>query len=99
MQSDILATASITATGNLKTADGANNIAACRIRAIYYNASVAGTLTFRDGGSGGDVKITLAIPAGAETITLPDRGVWFNRGTPHLTVTTATLSGVTVFYS
>jgi hypothetical protein len=100
MQSDILAAQMLTATGNLKTADGANNLAAVRIKGIYYSASVSGTLTFRDGGSGGTIVMTIPVTASASGLLwIPDNGLWFRQGTPHVTVTAATLNGVTVFYA
>ncbi len=99
MQSDVLASALLAATGNLKTADGANDIAACRIKALYYSASVAGTLTFRDGGAGGTVLLTLPVGATTDHVEIPGNGVWFRQGTPHVTVTAATLTGLTAFYA
>lgn len=98
MQSDVLATQMFTATGNLKTADGVNNLAAIRVKGIYYSASANGNLVFRDGGSGGTIVLTIPITASASGLLwIPDNGIWFRTGTPHVTVT-GTLNGATVFY-
>lgn len=71
-----------------------------RIKAIYYVAGTAGSISFKDGGSGGTEKILLATPAstagnGSTYILIPGDGVVFE-GDPYLTITGP--SSVTFFY-
>jgi hypothetical protein len=71
-----------------------------RIKAIYYVAGTAGSISFKDGGSGGEEKILLATPAstagnGSTSIMIPGDGVVF-RGDPYITITGP--SSVTFFY-
>jgi hypothetical protein len=71
-----------------------------RIKAIYYVAGTAGSISFKDGGSGGEEKILLATPAstagnGSTYVLIPGDGVVF-RADPYLTITGPT--SVTFFY-
>ena len=71
-----------------------------RIKAIYYVAGSAGSISFKDGGSGGTEKILLATPAstagnGSTYILIPGDGVVFEAD-PYLTITGPT--SVTFFY-
>lgn len=71
-----------------------------RIKAIYYVAGTAGSISFKDGGSGGTEKILLATPAstagnGSTYILIPGDGVMFEAD-PYLTITGPT--SVTFFY-
>jgi hypothetical protein len=71
-----------------------------RIKAIYYVAGTAGSISFKDGGAGGEEKILLATPAstagnGSTSIMIPGDGVVF-RGDPYITITGP--SSVTFFY-
>ena len=71
-----------------------------RIKAIYYVAGTAGSISFKDGGSGGEEKILLATPAstagnGSTYVLIPGDGVVF-KGDPYLTTTGPT--SVTFFY-
>ena len=71
-----------------------------RIKAIYYVAGTAGSISFKDGGSGGEQKILLATPAstagnGSTYVLIPGDGVVF-RADPYLTITGPT--SVTFFY-
>jgi hypothetical protein len=84
------------------TATGATGIGIprARIKAIYYVAGTAGSISFKDGGAGGEEKILLATPAstagnGSTSIMIPGDGVVF-RGDPYITITGP--SSVTFFY-
>jgi hypothetical protein len=71
-----------------------------RIKAIYYVAGTAGSISFKDGGASGEEKILLATPAstagnGSTSIMIPGDGVVF-RGDPYITITGP--SSVTFFY-
>jgi hypothetical protein len=71
-----------------------------RIKAIYYVAGTAGSISFKDGGVSGEEKILLATPAstagnGSTSIMIPGDGVVF-RGDPYITITGP--SSVTFFY-
>jgi hypothetical protein len=71
-----------------------------RIKAIYYVAGTAGSISFKDGGAGGEERILLATPAstagnGSTSIMIPGDGVVF-RGDPYLTIDGP--SSVTFFY-
>ena len=71
-----------------------------RIKAIYYVAGTAGSISFKDGGSGGEEKILLATRAstagnGSTYVLIPGDGVVF-RADPYLTITGPT--SVTFFY-
>lgn len=74
------------------TATGTMYTGRTRVRGFFVNGT--GTVTFRDGGSGGTVKLTIN-SAGAHSMRIPANGILFN------TDVHATLSGVTaltVFY-
>jgi hypothetical protein len=98
MQTDVLCSASFTATGNILTADATASVASCRIKQVSYSASVAGTLVFRDGSATGPIRMTVPIGIATFGFLLPGEGVLF-RGTPHCTVVGATLAGAVVFYA
>jgi len=71
-----------------------------RIKAIYYVAGTAGSISFKDGGASGEEKILLATPAstagnGSTYVLVPGDGVVFKED-PYLTITGPT--SVTFFY-
>ncbi len=71
-----------------------------RIKAIYYVAGAAGSISFKDGSAIGEEKILLATPAstagnGSTYVLIPGDGVVF-REDPYLTITGPT--SVTFFY-
>jgi hypothetical protein len=71
-----------------------------RIKSIYYVAGTAGSISFKDGGTGGEEKILLATPAstagnGSTYVLIPGDGVVF-KDDPYLTITGPT--SVTFFY-
>jgi hypothetical protein len=100
MQTDVLASNTITASGNLKEASGTNNIQRCRIRAVYIVAGAsAGSVTFKDGGSGGTLKLSLNTVGSATTpqyFLLPAEGVLFGTDV-YATISNA--ASVMIFYS
>lgn len=99
-QYDVLATKPLTSTGNFK--DQANaDIPRCRVKTIYCKNGVdAGSVVIRQGGSGGDVIITVetsaASSAGYTIIPIPGEGVLAKTGALHGTVTNT--ASVTLFY-
>jgi hypothetical protein len=95
--SDIKASLLMTAGGNVSHQD-AVWLGRSRVKGIQFKASVAGTITLRDGGAAGPIICAFAIPAGADTIPIPGDGLLF-RTDVFLVVTTATLDGLTVFYT
>jgi len=80
MQTDVLASAPLTASGQFKD-QSTNNILRCRVKAIYIvPTGVAGTLVLKDGGSGGTTKITVNTVASATQPTymlMPGEGLLF----------------------
>lgn len=90
MESDIRATAPLTATGVFNRADAAVALGRVRIRAIrFLNGASAGTVVLRDG-VGGPIVATLgtstAANEGTSHIYLPGRGIVCANGV-HGTVT------------
>lgn len=85
------------------TSTGASGIGTprARIKAIYYVAgATAGSVSFKDGGSGATELINLATPAntagtGAMYVLVPGDGVRFEAD-PYITLTNVT--SVTFFY-
>lgn len=96
MQYDVLASTMLTATGQVQDAAG-NNLPRTRIKGFAYVASVAGSITLRDGGASGSVKATIPIGAASDSVLLPGEGLLFQTDV-HLTITGATVSGITFFY-
>jgi len=81
------------------TATGTVQSGRTRLLSIYYvGASSAGTLTFKDGGSGGTQKLVITTPAGSAAdqyqIDIPLDGIVFKTDI-HLTISNVT--SVTVF--
>ena len=81
----------VTATGYIT--GSSSNAQPARVKTIYYVASgSAGSITLKDGGSGGTSKIVIATPASAtatEVVYIPDSGV------PFSTERQAQIAGVT----
>lgn len=83
------------------TATGASGVGGTRIKGIYFvNGANAGSVSIKDGGSGGTERIKIDAPAntagtGTTYLPLPDQGVLF-RADPYLTITEIT--SVTFFY-
>lgn len=83
------------------TASGAAGIGATRVKGIYFvNGATAGSVSFKEGSSGGTERIKIDAPAnttgnGTTYLPLPGEGVLF-RADPYVTITTVT--SVTFFY-
>jgi hypothetical protein len=100
MQTDVLATKPLTATGNFK-AQNNGDISRTRIKAIYaVNGGSAGSVVIREGGAAGNIIATIntstSSTAGYTIIPIPGQGVLCKEGDLHGTVTDVT--SVTVFY-
>ena len=82
-------------------ASGAAGVGTTRVKGIYFvNGATAGSVTFKDGGSGGTERIKIDAPAnttgnGTTYLPLPGEGVLF-RADPYVIITTVT--SVTFFY-
>lgn len=99
MQTDLLASQPVTATGQALNQAGAN-ISRSRIRALHIVPSAtAGSLVFRDGGASGNIVLTINTVASATQpthILLPGEGL-LCRTDIHVTV--SNVSSVVVFYA
>ena len=80
MQTDVLASVPITASGQF-TDQAPTNLARCRVKAVYIvPTATAGSLVLRDGDSGGTIKATINTVASATQPTymlLPGEGLLF----------------------
>lgn len=80
MQTDVLASQPRTSAGQLLDQNSLV-IGRCRVKAIYIVPnSAAGQVIFRDGGSGGPIKITVNTVASASTpdyVLMPGEGLLF----------------------
>lgn len=80
-QTDVLASAPITASGQFQDAAAAANLGRVRVKAVYIvPGAAAGSLVLRDGDSGGTVKATINTVASATQptyILLPGEGFVF----------------------
>ena len=98
MQTDVLASVPITASGQF-TDQAPTNLARCRVKSIYIvPTATAGSLVLRDGGSGGTVKATINTVASASQPTymlLPGEGLLFQTAV-YGAVTN--LGSATIFY-
>ena len=94
MQYDIFATKPLTSTGDFK--DQADNVInRTRIKTVYaINGTSAGSVVIREGGSGGNIVLTVDTAAngtaGYTIIPLPGEGILVKTGTLHGTVTNTT---------
>jgi len=99
MQTDILASKPLTATGQMK-AQNDGDIQRSRIRAVYIvPAAGAGSVVLRDGGASGPIKATVNTLTGSTSPTyllMAGEGLLFNTSI-HATV--ADIVSVTVFYA
>lgn len=98
MQTDVLASQALTADGQMVDQAG-NNIGRCRVKAIYVVPSAtAGSVVFKDGGSGGTTRLTLNTVASATQPTyllIPDQGILFST---NVYADVTTIGSVTIFY-
>lgn len=98
MQTDVLASVPLTASGQF-TAQSTSNIGRCRIKSIYIVPSgTAGSLVIKDGGSSGNVLVTVNTVASATQPTyllMPGEGLLVQTS-PYGAVTS--LGSATIFY-
>ena len=101
MQYDILASAPLVTTGQVTdNAASPNNLTRLRIKGLYFvSGATAGSVIFRDGGSGGPILLTMNTPAaaasGSNYIIMPGEGILVGTNL-HGTVSNTT--SVVVFY-
>ena len=100
MQTDVLATKPLTATGNFKD-QGNNDIPRIRIKTVYcVNDTGAGSVVIREGGASGTIIATINTAAsgtaGYTIIPLPGEGILCKEGALHGTVTS--VASITLFY-
>ena len=98
MQTDVLASVPLTTSGQF-TAQSTNNIGRCRIKSIYIVPSgTAGSLVIKDGGTSGNVLVTVNTVASATQPTyllMPGEGLLVQTS-PYGAVTS--LGSATIFY-
>jgi len=99
MQYDVKASKPLTATGQAKDQNN-NDLGRVRIKTVYgVSGANAGSVVFRDGGSGGEVLMTLNTPTAASSGTfwlpLPGEGI-LAQDNVHVTI--ADVASVVVIY-
>ena len=98
MQTDVLASVPITASGQF-TDQAPTNLARCRVKAIYIVPSAtAGSLILRDGGASSTIKITVNTVASASQPTymlMPGEGLVFQTA---VYGTVSNLGSATIIY-
>ena len=100
MQTDVFATQPLTSTGDFQD-QASNDINRTRIKTVYaVNGASAGSVVIREGGSGGNIVLTVDTAAsgtaGYTIIPLPGEGILVKTGTLHGTVTNTT--SIVLFY-
>ena len=99
MQTDVLVSAVLSSDGQFTNATGSADITRCRVKAVYIvPAATAGSVVFRDGGSGGTIIMTLNTVASATQPTyllFPGEGVLF---TTKVYADVTNIGTVTIFY-
>lgn len=101
MQTDVQASAPLTATGQVTNNAGTPaNLGRIRMKGLYVVPGTnAGSVVFRDGGSGGDILLTLNTPAGssngAYNVVIPGEGILVET---NLHGTVSNTASVVVFY-
>jgi hypothetical protein len=99
VQTDVLASKAKTSDGQLVD-ENDGNLGRVRVKAIYIvpTPSTAGSVAFKDGGSGGTTKFTINIPSnatGGQNLLLPGQGVLFKT---NVYVDITDVASVMVFY-
>lgn len=80
------------------TSTAAASVGPCRIKGVYYACPAGGgSISFKNGGSGGTELIKIDAPAAAssQNVIIPGEGVLFSDD-PYVTITT--VASVTFFY-
>lgn len=98
MQTDVKASAALTSTGNFQD-QNTNNLGRVRVKAIYLiPTGTAGSVTLKDGGSGGTTVVVINTVASATQPTqllIPGQGLLFETDV-HGTV--SNVESVVLFY-
>ncbi len=99
MQTDVLVSAVLSSDGQFTNAAATADITRCRVKAVYIvPAATAGSVVFRDGGSGGTIIMTLN-SVGSVTqptyLLFPGEGVLF---TTNVYADVTNIGTVTIFY-
>jgi hypothetical protein len=98
MQTDVQASVPITVDGQF-TDQAANNLGRTRVKSIYIVPSgTAGSVVFKDGGSGGSTVMTINTVASATQPTymlMPGQGVLFQT---NVYADVTDIGSVTIFY-
>ena len=77
-------------------ATGASGVGKCRIKAVYFVGTATGSISIKDGGSGGTERLVLGSGVVGNThILFPGEGISYD-GDPYITLTT--VANVTFFY-
>ena len=99
MQTDVLVSAVLSSDGQFTNATGTADITRCRVKAVYIvPAAIAGSVVFKDGGTGGTTIMTLNTVASATQPTyllFPGEGVLFNT---KVYADVTNIGSVTIFY-
>lgn len=74
----------------------ANPSLGVRVKAVYANMTVAGTVALNDGGSAGINRLTLSVPASSVYLLLPGEGIRFANDV--YAAFTSTTGSLTVVY-
>lgn len=72
-----------------------------RLFGLYFtNTGTAATITLRDGGAAGTVRLTLATPAaaGSSDLIIPDNGILFESSI-HATLSSADVTSITFLFA
>jgi hypothetical protein len=99
MQTDVLVSAVLSSDGQFTNAAATADITRCRVKAVYIvPAATAGSVVFKDGGTGGTTIMTLNTVASATQPTyllFPGEGVLF---TTKVYADVTNIGTVTIFY-
>jgi hypothetical protein len=98
MQTDVKASAALTSTGDVKD-QNTNNLGRVRVKSIYIvPTGTAGSVTLKDGGSGGSTVVVINTVASATQPTqllIPGQGLLFETSV-HATL--ADVGSMVIFY-
>ena len=99
MQTDVLVSAVLSSDGQFTNATATADITRCRVKAVYIvPAATAGSVVFKDGGTGGTTIMTLNTVGSATQPTyllFPGEGVLF---TTKVYADVTNIDTVTIFY-
>jgi len=99
MQTDVLASVPLTASGQFASQNSAGNIQSCRVKAIYIvPGASAGSVVLTDGGASGSTRMTVNTVGSVTQPTyllMPGEGVRFST---NVYATVTGIGSVTIFY-